>query len=117
MYTAHASQPPDPFRNRIETINSLEPPSSAEEPEVPPAVLAQVTEEAGPKGTEPGTHCKRFVQMKQRNPTWGCPRIAQQIAWLSALRSTRMWFGEFSPFVTNQNQIRLALHGSLSLVT
>src|ERR1019366_8929427 len=21
------------------------------------------------------------VQMKQRNPTWGCPRIAQQIAW------------------------------------
>jgi len=19
--------------------------------------------------------------MKQRNPTWGCPRIAQQIAW------------------------------------
>src|SRR6266403_5153486 len=23
------------------------------------------------------------VQMKQRNPTWGCPRIAQQIAWLS----------------------------------
>jgi len=33
----------------------------------------------GPKG--PSTELIRaVVQMKQRNPTWGCPRIAQQIA-------------------------------------
>src|SRR5262245_50033039 len=33
----------------------------------------------GPKG--PSTELMRaVVQMKQRNPTWGCPRIAQQIA-------------------------------------
>ena len=32
--------PTDPFRNRIETVNSLEPSSSAEEPQVPATVLA-----------------------------------------------------------------------------
>ena len=33
----------------------------------------------GPKG--PGKDLmEAVVQMKQRNPTWGCPRIAQQIA-------------------------------------
>ena len=26
------------------------------------------------------------LQMKQRNPTWGCPRIAQQIAWAFDIR-------------------------------
>jgi hypothetical protein len=29
------------------------------------------------------------VEMKRRNRTWGCKRIAQQMAWPSALRSTR----------------------------
>lgn len=33
----------------------------------------------GPKG--PNAELVRaVVEMKQRNPTWGCPRIAQQIA-------------------------------------
>jgi hypothetical protein len=33
----------------------------------------------GPKG--PGKDLiEAVVQMKQRNPAWGCPRIAQQIA-------------------------------------
>jgi hypothetical protein len=33
----------------------------------------------GPKGPDPEV-IAAVVQMKQRNPTWGCPRIAQQIA-------------------------------------
>ena len=33
----------------------------------------------GPKGPSPEVSAA-VVQMKQRNPTWGCPRIAQQIA-------------------------------------
>jgi putative transposase len=33
----------------------------------------------GPKGPSPEV-IAAVVQMKQRNPTWGCPRIAQQIA-------------------------------------
>jgi hypothetical protein len=54
--TADASQPPDPIRNRIEAVNAFEPPSSSEKPEISPVVLNQVTEEAGPKGTQPGNH-------------------------------------------------------------
>ena len=33
----------------------------------------------GPKGPNKKL-CEAVVQTKQRNPTWGCPRIAQQIA-------------------------------------
>jgi hypothetical protein len=33
----------------------------------------------GPKGPDKDL-IEAVVQMKQRNPTWGCPRIAQQIA-------------------------------------
>jgi len=33
----------------------------------------------GPKGPHPDV-IAAVVAMKQRNPTWGCPRIAQQIA-------------------------------------
>src|SRR4029453_2875090 len=35
MYSPHAPRVPDPFRNRLETVNSLAPSSSAEEPQVP----------------------------------------------------------------------------------
>jgi len=55
--SAHAARPTDPFRNRIETVNSLEPSSSAEEPQVPATVLAQTAEKAGPKRTWLGSHC------------------------------------------------------------
>ena len=34
----------------------------------------------GPRGPNKEL-IEAVVQMKQRNPTWGCPRIAQQIAW------------------------------------
>jgi hypothetical protein len=34
----------------------------------------------GPKGPNQEL-IEAIIQMKQRNPTWGCPRIAQQIAW------------------------------------
>ena len=34
----------------------------------------------GPKGPNKEL-IEAVVQMKQRNPAWGCPRIAQQIAW------------------------------------
>jgi len=33
----------------------------------------------GPKGPS-AELIRAVVQMKQRNPTWGCPRIAQQTA-------------------------------------
>jgi hypothetical protein len=57
VYSGHASRPPDPLRNRIEAVNSLELPPGAEEPEVPLVVLRQAAEKAGTKRTRPGSHC------------------------------------------------------------
>src|SRR5215467_6625224 len=37
-----------------------------------------VSKKPGPKGPSPEV-IAAVVEMKQRNPTWGCPRIAQQI--------------------------------------
>jgi transposase InsO family protein len=38
-----------------------------------------VSKKPGPKGPSPEV-IAAVVEMKQRNPTWGCPQIAQQIA-------------------------------------
>src|SRR5262245_31803797 len=77
VYSPHASRLPDPLRNRIETVNSLEPSSNAEEPQVPATVLAQTAEEAGPKRTWPGSHSS------------GCPDEATESnVGLSAYRPT-----------------------------
>src|SRR3989442_687347 len=53
----HPSRQADSFGYRIEAVNSLALPSSTEEPKVPLVVLAQATEEAGPKATQPGGDC------------------------------------------------------------
>src|SRR5215467_10546715 len=44
----------------------------------------------GPKGPAQEL-IQAVIEMKRRNPTWGCPRIAQQIRWPSAWTSTRTW--------------------------
>ena len=51
--SSHSPQPADPFCNRLETINSHEAPSSAERPEIPPAVFAQVMQETRSQKTRP----------------------------------------------------------------
>jgi putative transposase len=45
----------------------------------------------GPKGPNQEL-IDAVVELKRRNPNWGCPRIAQQITLAFALKSTRMWF-------------------------
>src|SRR2546422_8635101 len=70
----------------------------------------------GPKGPSQEVMAA-VVDMKQRNPTWGCPRIAQQIALAFGIPSTRMWCGEFSPFVTGRNRTRRGRPGSRPSVT
>jgi hypothetical protein len=64
----------------------------------------------GPKGPKKEL-IDAVVELKRRNRNWGCPRIAQQIALLSALPSTRMWFAVSSAFITGRNRIREALPG------
>src|SRR5438309_4429646 len=44
------------------------------------------------------------VQMKQRNPTWGCPRIAQQIALAFAIPIDKDVVRRISPVTTHRNR-------------
>jgi hypothetical protein len=83
VYSPHASRPTDPLRNRIE--NSLEPSSSADEPQVPATVLAQTAKEVGPKRTWPGSHSS------------GCPDEATESnVGLSAYRPTNRFGFRYS---------------------
>jgi len=77
---------------------------------------SKVPTKPGPKGPTQEV-IAAVVDMKRRNPTWGCPRIAQQIAWPSVFPSPRMWCGAFSPFGTNRNQTRRGRPGSPCSVT
>jgi len=62
-----------------QTVDAAEPASRADSAEISPAFLVDSTGEAGPKGPSQEV-IAAVVDMKQRNPSWGCPRIAQQIA-------------------------------------
>jgi hypothetical protein len=74
----HSPCPSDPFRNRTETFDSVEPPPNSEESKVSPAFLTQTKAQARSKGAVLRTH-RSQCPTKRRNPTWGSPRIAQQI--------------------------------------
>jgi hypothetical protein len=58
-----------------------------------------------------------IVDMKQRNPSWGCPRIAQQITLAFGIPLKRMWSGAFSPFAIGRNRTRQDPPGSRLSVT
>jgi hypothetical protein len=51
------------------------------------------------------------VEMKQRSPTWGCPRIAQQWPWRSTFKSTKTWFAGFLPITTCRDRTPMAPPG------
>jgi putative transposase len=64
----------------------------------------------GPKG--PSTELiDAIVEMKRRNPNWGCPRIAQQITLAFGIRSIRMSYAVFWATTTIPNSSRVVHHG------
>jgi hypothetical protein len=67
----------------------------------------------GPKGPSHEV-IAAVVQMKQRNPTWGCPRIAQQIALVFDIVINKDIVRRI--LATDQDQTPLAHPGSLSSV-
>jgi putative transposase len=75
----HPPAPADPFRDRPQTLNALEPSSSADNRKYRLLFSTKVPTKPGPKGPSQQV-VAAVVDMKRRNPTWGCPRIAQQIA-------------------------------------
>jgi putative transposase len=64
----------------------------------------------GPKGPSPEL-IAAIVDMKRRNPCFGCRRIAQQIAHAFGIESTRMSSAASSPNTTGQSQERMARPG------
>ena len=64
----------------------------------------------GPKGPAKEL-IDAVVEMKRRNPGWGCPRIAEQIALLSVSKSTRTWFAGSWPIIIGRNQMPEVLRG------
>ncbi len=68
----------------------------------------------GPKG--PSKELIRvIVEMKRRNPGYGCPKIAAQIANCLVLKSTRTLFDGYWPGTTTQIQMEVlpGLHSSV----
>jgi len=55
------------------------PSQSHEQAKVSDAILTESPTDARPKGRS-AELVRAVVEMKQRNPNWGCPRIAQQMA-------------------------------------
>jgi hypothetical protein len=62
----------------------------------------------GPKGPS-AELIQVVVEMKQNNPTWGCPRIAQQTGLPSTFKSIRTWFAGFSPITTCRDRTPMSL--------
>ena len=64
----------------------------------------------GPKGPR-AELIRLVVEMKHRNPNWGCPRIAQQVALAFQSKSIKTSFGGFSPVTTDRHRTLVALPG------
>jgi hypothetical protein len=79
VYSFHSPCTLSSLGHRSEAFHSAASPRLATEAEAPDVVLARSGRRPGPKGPSKDI-IGAVVAMKQRNPTWGCPHIAQQIA-------------------------------------
>src|SRR5580700_2711521 len=73
-----ASHSSAPVRNCTEALDTARPPPRHEQAKVSQAILTESPSEVGPKGPS-AELIRAVVEMKQHNPNWGCPRIAQQM--------------------------------------
>jgi hypothetical protein len=76
--TADASGTRYPLCNRAQTVNSSSFPPCSGETKVSHPVFPKRRRKPGPLGPSKEL-IDAIVEMKRRNPNWGCPRIAQQI--------------------------------------
>src|SRR5271170_398433 len=70
----------------------------------------------GPKGPSREL-IDTVVEIKRRNPRFGCRKIAEQISSAFGIELKRMWFGEYSFGTTDRSQAAMVLRGSLSSAT
>jgi hypothetical protein len=59
---------------------------------------------SGPKGPTKEL-IETVVEMKRRNPIWGCPESLNRSLWLSASKSIRTWFAGSWPIITDRNSM------------
>jgi putative transposase len=69
-----------------------------------------MSNEARAEGPKSDLICA-VVEMKQRNPRWGCPRIAQQIALAFGIDINKDVVRRISPRITIRPQIMLGHPG------
>ena len=79
FHPVHAPGTHPPLRHRAEALHLAAFAQPVEETKVPPAVFVQVRASTRPEGPNKEL-IDAVVALKRRNPSWGCPRIAQQIA-------------------------------------
>jgi transposase InsO family protein len=65
--------------SRDETVNPVEFPSRAGSSKIPAAVFPKTQSETRTERPKSPDLIRAVIEMKQRNPRWGCPRIAEQI--------------------------------------
>jgi len=78
VHFADASRSDSEIGHRAETIHAVAFSQDAHETEVPAAVSPKRVRKPGPKGPTKEL-IDAVVEMKRRNRTWGCKRIAEQI--------------------------------------
>jgi hypothetical protein len=73
-------------------------------------VLIQSQSQAGPKGPS-AELVDAVVDMKQRNPRWGCPRIAEQITLAFNLAIDKEVVRRILAITTGRDRARAGLPG------
>jgi hypothetical protein len=79
VHAVHASGTCPSFRHRCETRDSPESSQNAVKQKYRLLFSPKRVRNPGPKGPTKEL-IDAVVEMKRRNPSWGCPRIAQQIS-------------------------------------
>ena len=77
--TLDAANSSAPFRNRTKAFDTARPSQGLEQAKYRALFSPNLRRKPGPKGPS-AELIHAVVEMKQRNPNWRCPRIAQQIA-------------------------------------
>jgi len=79
VYAVHTTNPADPLCNRAEILDPIQPPPSPNKKKISNSLLTKTKTEARSKGSSKEL-INAIVGMKRRNPSWGYPRIAQQVS-------------------------------------
>src|SRR3954463_15984360 len=79
MLAVDFSEEAPSFGHRVQTVDISEFSSSVGTAQVSVTVFTKAAKKAGAEGAGCGIGVQAILEMKRRNPSWGCPQIAEQI--------------------------------------